>query len=258
MRCRGYDIFEGFQASFLCKDKINAVIHQHRYYDSLSAKLQAPSTFRDTLATSDRPMVPQWLVPSTLSMWEVDIGMAPSLGRQAWSFCCNTVCSERVLSPVLVLLVHGLLVVDVAYHRRELWYEITLWYRSVRLLVVSTVALYISTSCTDPGYLDSEPGASPFSCNCCHCFFLCCALCDGKRGKLGKVGTHLSTDGTSPEQLGATSSNLEDEPLAPDPECGKTVIDEGIQKRRSMGPLEIEADQEGRGAREEPRHFRAI
>ena len=178
-------------------------------------------------------------------------GMPPSLGRQAWLFCCNTVCSERVLSPVLVLLVHGLLVVDVAYHRRELWYEITLWYRSVRCLVVSTIFLYISTSCTDPGYVDSEPGTPSRSCNCCHCFFLCCALCNGKRaGKLGKIETHLTTDGTttSPEQLGATSSNLEDEPLGlTDPECGKTVIDEGIQKRRSMGPLEIDADQEGRG-----------
>lgn len=116
--------------------------------------------------------------------------MAPSLARQAWVFCCNTICSERVLSPVLVLLVHGLLVADVAYHRREVWQDVTLWYRSVRLLVVATITLYLGTSCTNPGYVENEPGSDRDGGSCPCCLLLCCALC--ARGSAGgKV--HLAT-----------------------------------------------------------------
>lgn len=168
--------------------------------------------------------------------------MAPSIARQAWLFCCNTVCSERVLSPILVLLVHGLLVADVTYHRQELWQEISLWYCSVRLLVVATIALYIGTSCTNPGFVESsESQSGTSSCTCC--FLLCCGLCMRKGGSMGKV-SHLSTDSTG----GEPSTNLApDEPLdSLDPESGvqMTVIDEGIQKRR--GTMEIDADEEGR------------
>ncbi|CAL1127860.1 unnamed protein product [Cladocopium goreaui] len=167
--------------------------------------------------------------------------MAPSIARQAWLFCCNTVCSERVLSPILVLLVHGLLVADVTYHRQELWQEISLWYCSVRLLVVATIALYIGTSCTNPGFVESsESQSGTSSCTCC--FLLCCGLCMRKGGSMGKV-SHLSTDSTG----GEPSTNLApDEPLdSLDPESGvqMTVIDEGIQKRR--GTMEIDADEEG-------------
>ena len=162
--------------------------------------------------------------------------MAPSIARQAWLFCCNTVCSERVLSPVLVLLVHGLLVADVTYHRQELWQEISLWYRSVRLLVVATIALYIGTSCTNPGFVESsesQPGTS--SCTCC--FLLCCGLCMRTGGSTGKV-SHLSTDSTGESSKAEPLESL-------DPENGvqMTVI-EGIQKRR--GTMEIDADEEGR------------
>ena len=154
--------------------------------------------------------------------------MAPSIARQAWVFCCNTVCSERVLSPVLVLLVHALLVADVTYHRRELWEDMTLWYRSVRLLVLATIALYIGTSCTNPGFVESQPETN----RSCNCFLLCCALCMGEKMAAKK---HLSTDSTT------STTNLD-----ADEGTQMTVIDEGIQKRRGNAEdLEVDADQEG-------------
>ena len=78
---------------------------------------------------------------------------------------CTRVCSEKVLSPLLVLLLHFLLVADVSYHRRELWQGISVYYCSIRLLVATTVALYLGTSCSDPGYLDGEP--TPWLLLCC-------------------------------------------------------------------------------------------
>ena len=90
--------------------------------------------------------------------------------------CCEICTSERVISPVLVLSLHGLIVTDVAWHRAELWQDDGLWYRGLRLLVLLTVACYLRTSLTDPGFL--QVGGQPANATCCSaqgCMLLCCA-----------------------------------------------------------------------------------
>eukprot|EP00928_Gymnodinium_smaydae_P026676 TRINITY_DN20875_c0_g1_i1.p1 TRINITY_DN20875_c0_g1~~TRINITY_DN20875_c0_g1_i1.p1 ORF type:complete len:479 (-),score=67.28 TRINITY_DN20875_c0_g1_i1:159-1535(-) len=74
---------------------------------------------------------------------------------RCWAACC----SERVISPIVVLSLHGLLVTDVLWHRPELWLEVDARSRATRFLVVATVCCYLQTVFADPGWL--RPPASP-------------------------------------------------------------------------------------------------
>eukprot|EP00929_Paragymnodinium_shiwhaense_P096777 TRINITY_DN5846_c0_g3_i1.p1 TRINITY_DN5846_c0_g3~~TRINITY_DN5846_c0_g3_i1.p1 ORF type:complete len:431 (-),score=63.68 TRINITY_DN5846_c0_g3_i1:159-1451(-) len=77
--------------------------------------------------------------------------------------CCESfwaiVCAERVSSPALVLGVHAALVADVFVYRPDLWEDVTELGRGVRLLVLTSVLLYLQTVATDPGYV--RPSGSP-------------------------------------------------------------------------------------------------
>ncbi|CAE8717227.1 unnamed protein product [Polarella glacialis] len=75
-----------------------------------------------------------------------------SLCSTFWATCC----AERVLSPVLVLLVHGVIVADVMWHRPEVWMERDAKNRGLRLLAAATVVCYLRTTLTDPGFLRGQ------------------------------------------------------------------------------------------------------
>eukprot|EP00439_Symbiodinium_sp_Y106_P012926 s4169_g1.t2 len=161
--------------------------------------------------------------------------------------CCEICTSERVISPVLVLSLHGLIVTDVAWHRAELWQDDGLWYRFLRLLVLLTVACYLRTSLTDPGFL--QVGGQPAHTTCCSaqgCMLLCCAAAvsmsewkgaskEGKPMMLPEVvGAGFESEMKVLPSDAASSSQLDNASLDFD-------YDEGILKRR--GPAEdLEAD----------------
>ncbi|CAE7885228.1 PAT06 [Symbiodinium microadriaticum] len=161
--------------------------------------------------------------------------------------CCEICTSERVISPVLVLSLHGLIVTDVAWHRAELWQDDGLWYRGLRLLVLLTVACYLRTSLTDPGFL--QVGGQPANATCCSaqgCMLLCCAAAvsmsewkgaskEGNPMMLPEVvGASFESEMKVLPSDAASSSQLDNASLDFD-------YDEGILKRR--GPVEdLEAD----------------
>lgn len=70
--------------------------------------------------------------------------------------CCGfwaTFFDERVFSPICVLAVHAALVADVLAYRPDLWEEYDWWSRGVRFLVGITVAVYLRTCLTEPGWV---------------------------------------------------------------------------------------------------------
>ncbi|CAE7154536.1 unnamed protein product, partial [Symbiodinium pilosum] len=155
---------------------------------------------------------------------------------------CN-LCSERVISPIVVLSLHGLIVTDVVWHRAEIWQDASMWYRSLRLLVLATVACYLRTCLTDPGFL--QAGVQPSNvayCSSRGCLLLCCAaamsmtewkggLAEGKPIMLPEVvGVGFPDEEKVQPTAGAATSQLENPPL------DFEYYDEGILKRR--GPAE--------------------
>ncbi|CAJ1416726.1 unnamed protein product [Effrenium voratum] len=131
---------------------------------------------------------------------------------------CAALCTERVVSPLLVLTIHGLIVADVAYYRQELWHEVSLWYRSLRLLAVATVAVYLRTCLTNPGFVSSAH-ATEALCSSKGCLLLCCAafvsMSEWKDWKSKRV---------VPELLASTAAPSPEAETSLDPETGKLEI----------------------------------
>eukprot|EP00933_Yihiella_yeosuensis_P034448 TRINITY_DN27933_c0_g1_i1.p1 TRINITY_DN27933_c0_g1~~TRINITY_DN27933_c0_g1_i1.p1 ORF type:complete len:419 (+),score=28.37 TRINITY_DN27933_c0_g1_i1:101-1357(+) len=179
------------------------------------------------------------------------IVLSRKLCKQLQQCCksfCDSLCSERVLSPIVVLSVHGLLVADVMYHRTEIWSAEDTYFRSIRILVVATVLCYLRTSLTDPGFLRAssrssnqgevrlEESKGTFGIEAA--LFLCCAAAMSmSEWRARQEELRLAKTATG-NPIGA-SSNAEDSPMA----NGKSAP--AIPSRNKCSDPEVGGDLQG-------------
>lgn len=172
-----------------------------------------------------------------------------SKGWLCWTW--DVICSERVLSPVTVLLIHAAIVCDVLWYRPDIWTGTDLWPRSLRMLVLATVMCYLRAALTNPGFVQS-PGTSSTaqsekiaSWSFEACLALCCAaalsILDWQRGKEERDGLARSQvkapKSELPQALGndIELGNMAEGNCAADEKDASPAAPgdaEGIQKRR--------------------------
>lgn len=190
------------------------------------------------------------------------------LARVNWWAAVAVLCSEKILVPTFVLLIHAGVVVDVSYHRPDIYLADTAWYRFVRLTVVATLACYLRTAIADPGLLWQPDTSAGSERHPSLWLMLCCCWCtpvavaalasglDSEPQATGRNGCKTMSDMAS-TPIGVELAKLEQGSeikveLSVDIEKGNLLAAvpgdiEGIQKRRGtcnaeeFGPLDRSA-----------------
>eukprot|EP00446_Apocalathium_sp_SHHI-4_P056021 CAMPEP_0177296274 /NCGR_PEP_ID=MMETSP0368-20130122/2336_1 /TAXON_ID=447022 ORGANISM="Scrippsiella hangoei-like, Strain SHHI-4" /NCGR_SAMPLE_ID=MMETSP0368 /ASSEMBLY_ACC=CAM_ASM_000363 /LENGTH=213 /DNA_ID=CAMNT_0018754391 /DNA_START=43 /DNA_END=680 /DNA_ORIENTATION=- len=168
-----------------------------------------------------------------------------------WGCCCD----ERIISPLLVLLLHGAILGDVVWHRPNLQRLEDAWAGGLWVIALATLVLYLQAASTDPGWLrpKSMAFASPLGCLLCPLTLLCSvAMCRGYTASLSSAlpshhdGGTANSQGDAAELQSLVGSATDDcevgsgrLPLPLGGSCGGGVTElteqpdvEGVQKRR--------------------------
>lgn len=148
-----------------------------------------------------------------------------------WRFA-QELCNERFVCRGFVILLHVVLVGDVAIHRSSMQHPQTAWAFTIWIVAIAALVLYFAASLADPGWppvLDSSGSVRP-SARCCLLGIFCAPVATLTAAWRTLMEMAGEDESIAPKELtAAAESGIDDEgeiPASVAAEAG------GIQKRR--------------------------